>query len=552
MGSEVTNLVEKMFDAFAMTSGTSYVFMCDIKKNYSKWSIKAVEYFGLPGEYMEDAGGIWEERMHPEDRVIHHKLIEEAFSGKRDSVDSEYRVMDREGNYVVCTCKGKVIRDDAGEPAYYAGTIWNHGVIDNIDPATNLYNQYEFFHALELLKGKKQPISIMVLGVKRFSEINEIYGYTLGNKVLRELAKKFMAILRDESWVYRLDGTRYGIICNVRDDRSLQKMYRSLQNMARHEIMLQGEKVTVDLCGGAVVTNNFELDVHDIYAKAKYGLDASKNEKHGELVIVHDDGNISTNNKENIEILNEIRNCVENNCEGFYLCYQPFVSSISEKLLGMEVLLRWKKEPYGNIPPDRFVPWLERDACFFDLGNWILEEAFKEGKKILARYPDFVINVNLSYAQLERSEFRKCLVELLEKTAFPARNLCLELTERCRLLDLTFLRNEIIFLKSYGIKVVLDDFGTGFSSLNLLRELPIDGIKIDRGFVSDITTNNKNQSIVKAVTTCAKELDLNVCVEGIEDEDMKNFMGNFNSSSYQGYYYSRPVGMDEFKKLSFY
>lgn len=552
MEMEVASLIDKLFEAFSITSSGNYIYIRDMKTDVSRWSKKAVEYFDLPGEYMKDAGAIWEERLHPDDRERYHQVIQEVFDGTRSSMELEYRVRDKEGNYVVCSAKGSVIRDDNEEPIYFAGTIFNHGIVDNIDPTTSLYNQYEFFHALRLLKERKASASILVLGIKRFSEINDIYGYTVGNAVLRELAKKMMLILKDESWVYRLDGTRFGICTKSTDKAEIEKMYKTIWNMARNEINLNGHAITVDICGGAVISENYVLDEHDIYAKGRYALDMSKNEKHGELVVVYDDGKINGSNRENIEILNEIRNCVVRGCEGFYLCYQPFVSSISEKLLGMEVLLRWKKEPYGNVPPDRFIPWLERDAVFFDLSNWILEEALKEGKKILERYPDFVINVNLSYAQLERSEFRSTITELLERSGFPAKNLCLELTERCRLLDLSFLRNEIIFLKSYGIKVVLDDFGTGFSSLNLLRELPIDGIKIDRGFISDITTNCKNQSIVKAVTQCAKELDLNVCVEGIEDEEMKDFMGNFNSSSYQGYYYSRPVVMDEFKKLSLF
>ena len=114
------------------------------------------------------------------------------------------------------------------------------------------------------------------------------------------------------------------------------------------------------------------------------------------------------------------------------------------------------------------------------------------------------------------------------------------------------MRNEIIFLKSYGIKIALDDFGTGFSSLNLLRELPIDYIKIDRGFVSEIENNKADQSIVKAVMTCARELDIGVCVEGIENERLRDYLQNYPAQGYQGYYYSRPVTKEEFKRLELY
>ena len=156
---------------------------------------------------------------------------------------------------------------------------------------------------------------------------------------------------------------------------------------------------------------------------------------------------------------------------------------------------------------------------------------------------------NISYTQLERSEFRNSVIRLLEETDFPPQNLCLELTERCRLLDMSFLRNEVIFLKSFHIKIALDDFGTGFSSLNLLRELPVDLIKIDRAFIKDIETNLTDQAIVKSVLDCAKLLDISVCVEGIENKNLESYMNHYPASTYQGYLYSRPVKIEQFEEL---
>ena len=215
----------------------------------------------------------------------------------------------------------------------------------------------------------------------------------------------------------------------------------------------------------------------------------------------------------------------------------------------MEALLRWNKEPFGEVSPAVFIPLLENDVLFFELGNWILRETMTEGKKIIEQHPNFILNINLSYTQLERSEFRGTIVRLLQETDFPPQNLCLELTERCRLLDLNFLRNEIIFLKSFRIKIALDDFGTGFSSLNLLRELPVDLIKIDRAFIKDIQTNTADQAIVKSVLDCAKLMEIPVCVEGIEDKNLESYMNHYPASSYQGYLYSKPIKIDQFKKL---
>ncbi len=171
-----------------------------------------------------------------------------------------------------------------------------------------------------------------------------------------------------------------------------------------------------------------------------------------------------------------------------------------------------------------------------------------ETKAVLDKYPDFILNVNIAYPQLARIQFRQSMTAILDITGFPADHLCIELTERCRQLQMRYLQQEIGYLKSLGIKLAIDDFGTGFSSLNLLKDLPVDTLKIDRGFVCDIQNNIANQEIVKAIAGCASSLNVHVCMEGLEDRDMIEYMKQYNPDSYQGFYYSRPIPMEEFKK----
>jgi len=550
MNSGKKDFADKMFEAFATTSKSRYIFICNMETGISRWSKNAVEFFGMPGEYMDDVVSIWKEHIHPDDREIFLEDIGAIFSGKKKEHDLEYRAKDKNGNYVMCTCRGKVIDDDDGEPAFFAGTIINHGIIDSIDPTTNLYNLYEFFNYVRGLTESKRNARVMMVGFKRFSDVNEVYGYTFGNEVMRRFADMFLAMARKTGAVFRMDGSKFALCTTQASVEELKELYIDLQDIIQNRMEIDGHRINIALCGSVVCVDDFDIDEHVVYASARYALERSKNEKLGELVIVNED-NLS-NNIKTVEIISDLRRSVENGCEGFYLCYQPVVSSGTGELVGMEALLRWKKEPYGDIPPGLFIPWIENDRIFFELGNWILRTALEEGKELLKDYPNFLINVNLSYTQLERSEFRSAIVDILESTGFPPQNLCLELTERCRLLDLAFLRNEVIFLKSYGIKIALDDFGTGFSSLNLLRELPVDCIKIDRGFVKDIETSVADQSIVGAVTQCAQTLDINVCVEGIETEELRDYMKKYYSTSYQGYYYSKPVPMEIFKQLPIY
>lgn len=550
MRSRTSAYFDKIFDAFSITANGRYFYLCDMWTDVSRWSKNAVDYFGMPSEFMEDAASIWESHIHPEDRKRYREDIDAVFAGKKKNHNMEYRAKDKSGNYVVCVCNGVVVEDDEGNPTYFAGTITSKGVIDNIDPTTNLYNLYEFLHAVHLLRERGKKYCVLLVGFKHFSDVNDLYGYTFGNEAMKLFASTMYELLKDKGKIFRMDGTRFAVLTTQLEIDDIRDYYLRLQEKAKNQLMVQGNHVSLSVCGGAVAVEDCNINEHAIHASARYALNVSKNERHGELWIVKNDE--VDKNKQTVELIHALRNSIVDRCSGFYLCYQPVVSPQTGELIGAEALLRWKKEPYGEISPGLFIPWIEKDSAFFDLGNWILKQAMTDGKEFLRDHPDMVVNVNLSYAQLERSEFRNMLVGLLVSTGFPPEHLCLELTESCRLLDMTFLRNEIIFLKSYGIRIALDDFGTGFSSLNLLRELPVDCIKIDRGFVAEIENNHTDQSIVKAVMTCAKELDIDVCVEGIETENLKDYMLSFPSKAYQGYFYSRPVPKEDFMELELY
>ena len=550
MGFRTTEYFDQIFEAFAATAKGSYIYLCDMWTDISRWSKNAVEYFAMPGEYMEDAGSIWAQRIHPEDRERYIEEIDAVFAGRKKNHDMEYRARDKNGNYVVCACSGVVIEDDAGNPTFFAGTITNKGCVDNIDPTTNLHNLYEFTHSVRMIRERGKKYSVLLVGFRHFSDVNELYGYSFGNEAMKLFASTMHSLLKGRGKMFRMDGTHFAILTTELSVDDIKDYYVRLQEKTQNDFVVQGNRIALALCAGLVAVKNSAISEHAVHASARYALNISKNEQHGDLCMVTDDE--VDKNKKTVELMNALRNSIVDNCNGFYLCYQPVVSPKTGKMIGAEALLRWKKESYGEALPGLFIPWLEKDAAFFDLSNWILKRAMMDGKEFLKDHPDMMINVNLSYSQLERSEFRNAMVGLLVSTGFPPEHLCLEITERCRLLDMRFLKNELVFLKSYGIKIALDDFGAGFSSLNLLRELPVDYIKIDRAFVTDIENNEADQSIVKAVINCAKELGIEVCVEGIETERLSEYMKDYAAQGYQGYFYSCPVPKDEFKMLDLY
>ena len=193
--------------------------------------------------------------------------------------------------------------------------------------------------------------------------------------------------------------------------------------------------------------------------------------------------------------------------------------------------------------------WLEQDPCIFDLGNWILRTALTDVQKLRKETEGFFVNVNVAAAQLERREFRSAVMNILKETGAKPEELCLELTERCRDLDIHFLRGEVEFFHSQGIKIALDDFGTGNSSLSLALELPFDELKVDMSFIRDIKQKPQNQAMVQSIVDYARRTNTETCIEGIEDKEVSDYIEKFGSTWQQGYYYSKPVPIEQFEEV---
>ena len=536
--------LDSLFKSFEVVSEGTYVYLCDMKYDFSRWSKSAVDTYGLPSEYMYGAGDIWENHIHPEDREAYHKGIDEIFAGNAAGHDMQYRARRVTGEYDVCTCRGVVIRDVNGEPDYFAGTIRNHGEQGHIDTLTGLRNEYGFFEDLDGCIKRKTAFNVVLFGISRFSEINEMYGYHFGNHTLQQYARRVFEFVENKGHCYRIDGTKFAIISNTFSIPEMRKYYEMFREMLREDFQVEGRKILLDLNCGALRVDHFDVDSQTVYACLNFAYGESKVRWQGDLVEFHND--LNEENRQRLEKLHAIRASIMKGYRGFYLLYQPVVEAETEKLIGAEALLRWKDDTYGMVPPDQFIPLLESDPLFPQLGEWIIREAICSARDILERNPTFVININLSYTQLSKPDFVDRVLRILDELRYPPEHLCFEVTERCRLLDLELLKNVITKLKSRGVLVALDDFGTGFSSVGIVKEIPFDIIKIDRSFVQRIEEDDKDQKLMNSFADVASLFGAKVCVEGIETKGMRDILKNFNVKSFQGYYYAKPLLLEQF------
>lgn len=543
-----TKLNEKLFNIISNIPEGQFIFVEDLETGVSNWSREAEEYLGLPGITLHNTTKIIRSLVHPDDLAHWDQELEAVFSMKRDSFFFTYQIRNAKNEYVPCTGKGKIICGDNNEPLVFVGSMTIHKGGEMHDAITELPKLQSFLKQVSRTKKQNKECLLLALEIKHFNGINALYGYDFGSKALYETAGIIKDVVKKDGMVYRLDGISFGIVFKNNRLEFAKEVFQKIRERLAN-FSLDGCAVNIEICAGALYTKNYGVSSQTVYSCLLSALEKAKEENSYEMVVFDDESH--EDNYKMLELLDTVKAGIRNNCEGFYLCYQPFVSTVTGKIIGAEALLRFRNPYYGEVSPGRFVPHLESHPCFYDLSIWVLRRAIEDAKEIIKKIPGFFINVNMSYSQLERPEFKDQVISILKEFDFPAKNLQLELTERCRNLDIEYLREQLNFFREEGIKIALDDYGTGNSTINLLCDLPITCVKIDQTFILNILGKSSNRVVVDSTVQCAKRLGLMVCLEGVETQEIKDFIGKYSANYHQGYFYSRPIEFDKFRKVLF-
>lgn len=535
---DTTGLDGRLFELFAGTTPNRYMFLFNLKTNVSRWSMQAVEDFGLPGEFVYDAQRIWESHIHPDDRKLYQLELEDILRGRKFEHNLEYRVKNKKGDYVVCSSRGYVLQGHGSSPTMFAGTVVNHGIADNIDSVTNLYNVYAFLDRLHSMREKDQAAGFLMIGIDHFNDINNTYSYIAGNAIMRSFAAKLRMLVEGRNSIYRLDGAKFAIVIENYTREYAQRLYDAVRRVAMHEVDINGRNVILNVRGAVLYFREFSFDEGIVYSELCRALDVSKRDS-GERLITYDE-NDNKNIINEMILLDTVKESVMNQYEDFYLVYQIMTDG-KRNIIGADALVRWRHDPYGEVPPESFIPFLENDACFYDFGLWILRKALREAKKYTEAISGFCVGVNVSYRQVERDNFLEDVLQCLKEENFPANNLILELTEHCQTLGYELLAQRVNAFRSKGIRVAADDFGKGCSTFSILKKVPFDIIKIAAPFVVDIAGNDHDRVMVEAVMRYAHGLGMKVCAEGVETEEIYSIISQYEPDMCQGFLLSREM-----------
>ena len=539
--------ISAIIDSIDMLSDNSYTWITSLADNKSWCTEKTRDLFRLTDQVISDFEHLLLEYVYPDDVQEYLEEIENRLNGIHLDWGLCIRMRINDDQYAMFSFHAGILYDEKDMPEYMVMVIRNENVFRQFDALTDLYSEARYVEDLKNMIAQENPFAILQIHVKGFSTFNLVYGRDFSNELLQAIALRFIYMMDLDKAVYHLDGECFVFILKKAGRKELLNFEKQVRDTLDAGIMADGKLHPLKMAAGAILLENYHGDLSSICGQVTYALNHSLQKHQDQLVIFNDE--VQTSKGADLTLMKVIHQSVHNNCKGFYLLYQPIVNSNTGDIVGAEALVRWSHESYGTIPPGMFIDWLETDPSMYHLGNFVLRTALIETKELLERKPDFFVNVNISVRQLERPEFHQKVSDILDETAFPADHLCMELTERCKDFPMDFLDQEVRFFQSCGIRVAMDDFGTGSASSNLVMSIPMDEIKIDMSFIRDIISNPKNQAMVRSILDFAEKSHMATCLEGVETEELQDYLRAYNATWFQGYYYSRPISIEELKKM---
>lgn len=538
---------ERLYEAL-IQSTDDFIYVSNPKTGMFRYPPALVEMFELPGEVVDNPLPCWKAIVHPEDWGRFYKSNVDITSGNLDSHSVEFRAKKRSGEYVWVRCRGQMLYDEAGEQELFAGIMSFMGKQNKIDPLTQLLNYAEFYKALEMrIKGSMvEQLAVIVIDIDEFRQVNELYSRSFGDQVLKGMGQAIQALLPANASLYRMEKDKMGILMDNAAEHDVEKFYSAFQEYLMKIREWNEQKLNMEISAGCAMYPKDGKNVDKLLRHADYALQHAKARGKNRLTFFTE--KILLEKNRSLELVYQLRNAVEQDYRGFYLNYQPQVNPVTGKIKGVEALMRWKNEAGQVVSPAEFIPLMEEHRMIYRAGLWMMRQAFRDSREWLEKRPDFSISINISALQLLEEHFLEDLYRIIEEEAFPRENLIVELTESYAVKNMEIFREKFNDMRSRQIRTALDDFGTGYCSLAALKNTPVDIVKIDRTFVKDILHSEFDAAFITLVVQICHTVNIQVCLEGVEEQAEQEFLKDTPLDYMQGYYFGRPVAQAEITK----
>ena len=389
-------------------------------------------------------------------------------------------------------------------------------------------------------------MALVYMDIDEFRNVNEVKGHQVGDQLIQAVAVTLKEHIKASDMICHTGGDEFVVgFFNITDLSKFLINVEEFFKKIKRSYILDKDEYYVTFSGGVALAPDHGNDYITLLRHADSALSMAKNKGKDRMVIFDDE--MVTMITQQTEMLNQLRNAIPNH--EFSLHYQPVIDVNNGKVIAAEALIRWHNKIKGYIPPLEFISLSEKNGYIKDITEWVFYQAAKELDKWPMKDENFKISINLSAVMLIHETFLKYLNQWIEQYQINCKKIILEITETAVISDIERSIHVLLQLRKLGFTIALDDFGTGYSSLTYLQKLPIDIIKIDRGFISHIQKDTKEFHVLKYMIDLAHHLNMYVVAEGIEIEEQLNLVKSYKGNYAQGYYYAKPMPQDQLVKF---
>lgn len=418
------------------------------------------------------------------------------------------------------------------------------------DALTGLPNRLLFqdriHQALAHAERYKMMVGLLYIDLDRFKFINDTLGHHIGDILLKRVAERFKKCVRSIDTISRLGGDEFAVILpEIKNMQDYSKVAQKILNALTEVFAVEGHELFISASIGIALYPSDGNDPETLIKNADMSMYHAKEQGKNNYQFYSEKINVMS--VERLKMENDLRRAIEK--EELLLFYQPQINLDSGLIVGMEALLRWQ-HPDRLIYPDEFISMAEETGLIVAIGEWVMQTACKQNKAWQeAGYTPIPVAVNLSAQQFLQKNLIKKIDTILKETCLEPCYLELELTESIIMNNIEATIDILRDLSAKGIKLSIDDFGTGFSSLNYLKSFPIDKLKIDQCFIQDVMTNKDDAALASTIISMGHNLRIKVVAEGVETKDQRAFLHKHQCNEAQGFYFSHPLPVEEFTKL---
>lgn len=418
------------------------------------------------------------------------------------------------------------------------------------DACTDLPNRFLFedrvSQALAAAK-ETQIIAVLFLTLDQFKKVNDTLGHDRGDLLLSLTAARLKNVVSERETVARFGNDEFALLLTqIADAHDVTDLVDSIVESMKVPFDIEGNEVFATLSAGVTFFPEHGKDRQTLLKNAGTALYRAKRAGGNNHKFYSRDMHERASKRLRLE--SNLRRALEN--DEFLLVYQPRVAIDTQKITGVEALIRWEHPELGLISPAEFIPLAEDTGLIIPIGEWVLREACEQNRKWQQQgLEPFRVGVNISARQFQQADISRVVVRAFEAAKLSPEHLELELTESSIMNNVDFAVKVLTDLKQMGVEITVDDFGTGFSSLSYLKRLPIGALKIDQSFVRDSTTDPDDAALVMAVVTLGHNMHLKVIAEGVETEEQLRFLNLLRCDEVQGYLFSRPVSADDISEM---